>query len=96
MLQARNYRVLYRLRAWSLLDMSVALRDLRPRFQPIKFQYQTCCSVSAEGVITCLPAYLPGCLTTVARLKAKQSSAHPPFYTTIANSPVACICAFRV
>ena len=30
MLQARNYRASYRLRAWSLLDMTVALRDLDP------------------------------------------------------------------
>ena len=32
MLQVRNYRVSYRLRAWSLLDMTVALRDLETTF----------------------------------------------------------------
>ena len=32
MLQARNYHVSYCLRAWSLLDMSVALRDLETTF----------------------------------------------------------------
>ena len=32
MLQTRNYRVLYRLRAWSLLDTSVALQDLETTF----------------------------------------------------------------
>ena len=32
MLQARNYRVSYRLKAWSLLDMTVALRDLETTF----------------------------------------------------------------
>ena len=37
-----------------------------------------------------MTALLPHCLTTVARLEAKQSSARPPFYATIANSPVGC------
>ena len=32
MLQARIYRISYRLRAWSLLDMTVALRDLETTF----------------------------------------------------------------
>ena len=44
--QARNYRVSYRLRAWSPLDMTVALRDLETTFSANQISvYQTCCSL---------------------------------------------------
>ena len=38
----------------------------------------------------CLIASQPASLTTVTRPEAKRSSAQPPFYATITNSPVGC------
>ena len=48
MLQVRNYHVSYRLRAWSLLDMSVTLRDVETTFSANQI---SCCSLNMDIIL---------------------------------------------